>query len=80
MDNLSLGITSFLPISREVKSVKVLHFDIRTIYILSQPHFGLSVRMRLTLPKVGTWSPPGLLKPQSSITGVKTPRIRVLFI
>jgi len=29
---------------------------------LSQPHFGLSVRMKLTLPKVGTWSPPGLPK------------------
>jgi hypothetical protein len=30
-------------------------------YVL-QPHFGLSVRMKLTLPKVGTWSPPGLPK------------------
>jgi hypothetical protein len=27
---------------------------------VSQPHFGLSVRMKLTLPKVGTLSPPGL--------------------
>jgi hypothetical protein len=33
---------------------------------LSQPHFGLSVRMKLALPKVGTWSPPGLPKTQSS--------------
>jgi hypothetical protein len=24
---------------------------------MSQPHFGLSVRMKLTLPKVGTWTP-----------------------
>ncbi len=39
---------------------------------LSQPHFGLSVKMKLTLPKVGTWSPLGLPKTQSSITGVKT--------
>jgi len=27
---------------------------------LSQPHFRLSVRMKLTLPKLGIWSPPGL--------------------
>jgi len=25
---------------------------------MSQPHFGLSVRMKLTLPKLGIWSPP----------------------
>jgi hypothetical protein len=36
--------------------------------------------MKLTLPKVGSWSPPGLPKTQSSITGVKTPCIGVLFI
>jgi hypothetical protein len=38
---------------------------------LSQPHFEASVMMKLTLPKVGTWSPSGLLKTQSLITGVK---------
>jgi hypothetical protein len=48
--------------------------------LLSQPHFGLSVRMKFTLPKVGTWSPPGLPKTQSPSSGVKTPRIGVLFI
>jgi len=42
---------------------------------LSQSHFGLSVRMKLTLPKVGTWSPLGLPKTQSLIAGVKTPCI-----
>ncbi len=47
---------------------------------MSQPHFGVSVRMRLTLPKVGTWSPPGLPQLQSSIAEVKTPRFEVLFI
>jgi len=47
---------------------------------MSQPHFGLSVRMRLTLPKVETWSPLGLPKTQSSIAGVKTPLIEVFFI
>jgi hypothetical protein len=47
---------------------------------VSQPHFGLSVRMKLTLPKVGTWSPPGLPKTQSSIVGVKTPCIGVFLI
>ncbi len=31
------------------------------------PTLGLSVRMQLTLPKVGKWSPPGLPKIQSSI-------------
>jgi len=47
---------------------------------VSQPHFGLSVRMRLTLSKVGTWSPLGLPKTQSSIARVKTPCIKVFFI
>ncbi len=42
---------------------------------LSQPHFGLSVRVKPTLPKVGSWSPPGLPKTQSSIAGVKSPCI-----
>jgi hypothetical protein len=46
---------------------------------MSQPHFGLSVKMKLTLPKVGTWSPPGLPKTQSLIAGVKTPCIGVFF-
>jgi hypothetical protein len=36
--------------------------------------------MKLTLPKVGTWSPPGLPKTQSLIVGVKTPRIWVFFM
>jgi hypothetical protein len=43
-------------------------------------HFGISVRMKLTLPKVGSWSPPGLSKTQSSIVRVKTLRIRVFII
>jgi hypothetical protein len=47
---------------------------------MSQPHFGLSVRMRLILPKVGTWSPSGLPKTQSLIAEVKTPSIEVFFI
>jgi hypothetical protein len=47
---------------------------------MSQPHFEASVRMKLTLPKVGTWSPLGLLKTQSLIVGVKTPCIEVFFI
>jgi len=46
---------------------------------MSQPHFEASVRMRLALPKVGTWSPLGLPKLQSSIAGVKTPCIEVFF-
>jgi hypothetical protein len=47
---------------------------------LSQPHFGLSVRVKPTLPKVGIWSPPGLPKIQSSSSRVKTPRIEVFFM
>jgi hypothetical protein len=42
---------------------------------MSQPHFGLSVRVKPTLPKVGSWSPPGLLRTQSASAGVKSPRI-----
>jgi len=38
---------------------------------MSQTHFGQSVRMRLTLPKVGTWSPSEFLQLQSSTTEVK---------
>jgi hypothetical protein len=48
--------------------------------MVSRPHFEVSVRMRLTLPKVGTWSPSGLPWLQSSIAGVKTLRFEVLFI
>jgi hypothetical protein len=50
------------------------------MYQVSQPHFEASVRMKLTLPKVGFWSPPGLLKTQVLIAGVKTPCIEVFFI
>ncbi len=38
-----------------------------TTWGMSQPHFGLSVRVKPTLPKVGTWSPPGLPKTQKMI-------------
>jgi hypothetical protein len=48
--------------------------------VLSQPHFEVSVRSPLTLPKMGLESPPGLPKTQSSITGVKTPHLEVFFI
>jgi hypothetical protein len=47
---------------------------------MSQPHFEASVRMRLTLPKVGTWSPPRLPELQTSIAEVKTPRLEVFLI
>jgi len=42
--------------------------------------FEASVRMRLALSKVGTWSPPGLMQLQSSIPEVKTPRLDKFFI
>jgi hypothetical protein len=41
---------------------------------------GGSVRMTLTLPKMGLGSPLGLLKTQNSIAGVKTPRLKMFFI
>jgi len=47
---------------------------------MSQPHFEASVRMRLTLPKVGIWSPPGLPQLQSSTVEGKTPCLEVFFI
>jgi hypothetical protein len=47
---------------------------------MSQPHFGLSVRVKPTLPKVGTWSPLGLPKIQSSSWRAKTPRIGVFLV
>ncbi len=43
--------------------------------LLLQPHFGLSVKVKPTLPKVGSWSPPGLPKTQRKIAGVKSPCI-----
>jgi hypothetical protein len=39
-----------------------------------------NVRMKLTLSKLGTWSPPGFPKTQNSIAGVKTPCIGVFLI
>jgi len=50
--------------------------------LLSQPHFGVSVRMKLTPPKVGSWSwsLPGLPKIQSSSSRIKTPHIEMFFI
>jgi len=48
--------------------------------LVSQPHFEGSVGSPLTLPKMGLGSPPGLLKTQSAITGVKIPCIEVFLI
>jgi hypothetical protein len=47
---------------------------------MSQPHFEASVKMRLTLPKMGTWSPSRLPQFQNSIVDVKTPCLEVFFI
>jgi hypothetical protein len=48
--------------------------------MMSQPHFGLSVRMQLTFRKVGKWSPLGLPKTQKTIWGVKSPCFGAIFI
>jgi hypothetical protein len=47
---------------------------------MSQPHFEASMKMRLALPKVKTWSPPELPQLQSSIVDVKTLCLDVFFI
>jgi len=47
---------------------------------LSEPQFEASVRMRLALPKVGTWSPLRFPQFQSSIAEVKTHCLEVFFI
>jgi hypothetical protein len=47
---------------------------------VSQPHFEGNVRSPLTLPKMGLESPLGLPNIQSSIAGVKKPRLEVFFI
>jgi hypothetical protein len=47
--------------------------------LMSQPYFEKSVRMKLTLLKWEPGSPLGLSKLESSIAGVKTPRIKVFF-
>jgi hypothetical protein len=53
------------------------HYGIAQV---SQPHFEVSVKMRLTLPKVRTWSPPGLPRFQRAIAEVKKPCFEVFFI
>jgi hypothetical protein len=50
--------------------------QILTMYVATP----LCEKMRLTLPKVGTWSPLGLPRFQSSIAEVKTPHLEVFFI
>ncbi len=45
-----------------------------------QPHFEGSVRSPLTLSKMGLENPPGLLKTQSLIAGLRTPHREVFFI
>jgi len=62
---------------------KIIHFLTNLNHdggIMSQPYFEGSVRMKLTFSKLGLGNPPGLLKLQSSITGVKSPCIGVFFI
>jgi len=59
-------------------SANDVKFHLFTLIVAT--HFEASVRMKLTLPKVGTWSPSGLPKLQSSIAKVKTPHLEVFFI
>jgi hypothetical protein len=50
------------------------------VHTMLQSHFEASVRMKLTLPKVGTWSPSGLPQFQSSTIEGKTSCLEVFFI
>jgi hypothetical protein len=60
----------FLLIDSIVRAKPLLHFFLILMLLntsvvrdlMSQPHFGLSVRVKPTLPKVQSWSPPGLPK------------------
>ncbi len=63
----------------KIEGVEIVYFF---LYLskLSQPHFGLSVRVKPTLPKVGSWSPSVLPKTQSAIVGVKSPCIRAFLV
>jgi hypothetical protein len=54
------------------------NFNIKIV--CRNPTLRASVRMRLALPKVGSWSLPGLLQLQSSTIESKTPRLEILFI
>jgi hypothetical protein len=63
----------------EVEVVKP-HFEVNMEARIVVTQLWPSVRMKFTLPKLGTWSPPGLPKTQSLITRVKTPRIGVFLI
>jgi hypothetical protein len=68
--------------AREKATTKTLWWWVTTVAAryLSQPHFEGSVRLPFTFSKMGLGSPPRLLKTQSSIAGVKTPRIEVFII
>jgi hypothetical protein len=76
------------PIARQVATSKMREFTTRfpqqftttTWKANVATLFRRSVRMKLTLPKLGLGSPLGLPKLQSSITGVKTPCIGAFFI
>jgi len=63
-----------------LSSISITFISSCCLFFMSQPHFGASVRMRLTLPKVGTWSPLGLPQLQSSIEEGKTPCLEVFSI
>jgi hypothetical protein len=54
----------FIDLPTSYRSSGNVSLSIKILGML-QPHFGLSVRVKPTLPKVGTWSPSGLPKTQS---------------
>jgi hypothetical protein len=64
LDNIFVQVKSNL---MRQNIIAMLHHFFTSFYCtpthgMSQPHFGLSVRVKPTLPKVGSWSLPGLPK------------------
>ncbi len=76
----NLVINLLEPLKHSFVILKLSSGRVSCGHLLSQPHFEASVRMRLALPKVGTWSSPRLSKLQNSITGIKTLCLDVFFI
>ncbi len=69
----------FIDLPTSYRSSGNVSLSIKILGML-QPHFGLSVRVKPTLPKVGTWSPSGLPKTQSPSWRAKTPCIGVFLV
>jgi hypothetical protein len=80
IDCIAMGVSISMCLDVFIKNMHPTSYVLSIWPPLLQPHFGLSVRVKPTLPKVGTWSPSGLLKTQSSSWRAKTPCIGVFLV